>query len=179
MIRKSLTLLALALVAAAVAAPLAQATTPPKVDPLAVGLLAAYGVTPSEVTSWTAGGCSHQAKASSCYTMLDRTSVATASPKVDPLAVGLLAGYGLSPSEVTSWTAGPCSHQVKDSSCYSMLDPTSAAAASTQIARSIGFQWGDAAIGAGATLGIVLLLGGAGAGLLLSRQNRRRQIARA
>ena len=128
MIRKPFTLLALALVAATVAAPLAQASSP---------------------------------------------------PKVDPLAVGLMAGYGLSPSEVLSWTAGACSHQVKNSSCYAMLDPTSVAAASTQVARSIGFQWDDAAIGAGATLGIVLLLGGAGAGLFLSRQNRRREVARA
>ena len=178
MIRKPFTLLALALVAATVAAPLAQASSPPKVDPLAVGLLTGYGLTPSEVTSWTAGAFSHQVKDSSCYAMLDRTSVA-ASQTVDPLAVGLMAGYGLTPSEVLSWTAGACSHQVKNSSCYAMLDPTSVAAASTQVARSIGFQWDDAAIGAGATLGIVLLLGGAGAGLFLSRQNRRREVARA
>jgi hypothetical protein len=45
-------------------------------------------------------------------------------------------------------------------------------AASTQIVPSTGFQWGDAGIGAGFTLGIVLLLGGAGAGLLISRRGR-------
>ena len=55
----------------------------------------------------------------------------------------------------------------------------SAATSSTQVAGSTGFQWGDAGIGAGFTLGIVLLLGGAGAGLLISRRNGRQQAARA
>ena len=52
-----------------------------------------------------------------------------------------------------------------------MVEP--APTPSPQVAGSTGFQWGDAGIGAGFTLGIVLLLGGAGAGLLISRQNRR------
>ena len=39
---------------------------------------------------------------------------------------------------------------------------------------STGFQWGDAGIGAGFTLGALLLIGGVGAGLLVSRKNRRR-----
>jgi len=42
-----------------------------------------------------------------------------------------------------------------------------------QVAGSTGFQWGDAGIGAGFTLGIVLIL--AGSGLLIPRQNRRQQ----
>ena len=33
------------------------------------------------------------------------------------------------------------------------------AATPTHVSRSIGFQWGDAGIGAGFTLGIVLLIG--------------------
>jgi hypothetical protein len=40
--------------------------------------------------------------------------------------------------------------------------------------RSGGFDWGDAIIGAGAMLGIVLLVGGS---LVTSRQNRRREVA--
>ena len=43
MIRKSHLLLALALVAAAVAAPIAQSSSTPKVDPLAVGYLIGQG----------------------------------------------------------------------------------------------------------------------------------------
>jgi hypothetical protein len=138
MIRKSFTLLALALVAAAIAAPLARASSAPKVDPLAVSFLTGYGLSPSEVASWTVGACSHRVKASSCYAMLDRTPGSSLSRKIDPLAVSYLTGYGLSPSEVASWTVGACSHRVKASSCYAMLDPASVAAASTQGARSIG-----------------------------------------
>ena len=125
MIRKSHLLLALALVAAAVAAPIAQSSS---------------------------------------------------APKVDPLAVGYLIGQGLSPSQVTSWTTGACSHQVKAASCYAMLPWTNAAGTSSKhVTGSPGFQWADAGIGAGFTLGIVLILAGAGAGLLISRQNRRQQ----
>ena len=175
MIRKSHLLLALALVAVAVAAPIAQSSSAPKVDPLAVSYLIGQGLTPSEVTSWTVGTCSHQVKAPSCYAMLDRSAAST--KPADPLAVGYLMGQGLTPSEVTSWTVGACSHQVKAASCYAMFRQP--ATTSTPIAHSPGFQWGDAGIGAGLTLGIVLLLGGVGAGLLISRQTRRHQAARA
>jgi hypothetical protein len=46
-----------------------------------------------------------------------------------------------------------------------------ASTSSPQVAASTDFQWGDAGIGAGFALGIVLV-GGACAGLLISRQNR-------
>ena len=174
MIRKSFTLLALALVAATVAAPIAQSSSAPKVDPLAVGYLIGQGLSRTEVTSWTTGACSHKAKAPSCYAMLDAARSAAASPiskPIDPFAVGYLTGQGLSPSEVTSWTQGACSQPVKDAACFAMFRSP---AVSTQISRSIGFQWGDAGIGAGFTLGALLLVGGVGAGLLVSRKNRRR-----
>lgn len=174
MIRKLFSLLALALVAATVAAPIAESSSAPKVDPLAVSYLIGQGLSPSEVTSWTVGACSHRAKAASCYAMFRS---ATTAPKIDPLAVSYLMGQGLSPSEVQSWTQGACSHRIKDASCYAMF--RSAAPSSTQVADSTAFQWGDAGIGAGFTLGIVLLLGGAVAGLYLSRHNRSRQPARA
>jgi hypothetical protein len=216
MIRKSFSLLALALVAAAVAAPIAQSSSTPKVDPLAVGYLIGQGLTPSQVSSWTTGACSQAVKAASCYAMLTRSATSTkpvdplavgyligqgltpsqvsswttgacshrvkaascyamfqstASPKIDPLAVSYLMGQGLSPSQVRSWTVGSCSHQVKDASCYAMFP--SQAASTRVVPASTRFQWGDAGIGAGFTLGIVLL-GGAGAGLLISRRNGRR-----
>jgi hypothetical protein len=139
---------------------------PKPADPLAVGYLIGQGLSPSEVTSWTTGACSHQIKAASCYAMFQSTT----APKIDPLAVGYLMGRGLSPSQVQSWTVGACSHRVKDASCYAMFPSQ---AASTQVVPSDGFQWADAGIGAGFTLGIVLIL--AGSGLLISRQNRRQQ----
>ena len=70
MIRKSHLLLALALAAAAVAAPIAQSSSAPKVDPLAVGYLIGQGLTPSEVDAWTIGACSHQVKAASCFAIV-------------------------------------------------------------------------------------------------------------
>ncbi len=215
MIRKSHLLVALTLVAAAVAAPIANANSTPKIDPLAVGYLIGHGLSPSEVTAWTTGSCSQEIKAASCYAMLRvptepevfslgtalaeyaqqhgavrtepkvfslGTALAeyaqklkrTATPKVDPLAVSYLMGKGLSPSQVKSWTVGACSHRVKDASCYAMfLSQT----ASTRVVPSNGFQWGDAGIGAGFTLGIILL-GGAAAGLLISRRNGRHQAPR-
>jgi hypothetical protein len=179
MIRKSFTLLALALAAAAIAAPIAQASSTPKVDPLAVSYLIGKGYTPSQIQAWTVGACSHEVKPAACFGPSKGANLTGGGAKVDPLAVSYLTGYGLSPSEVTSWTVGACSHEDKAASCYAMLDRASVTAASTQVARSIGFQWGDAGIGAAATLGIILLVGGAGAGLLISRQNRRRQVARA
>jgi hypothetical protein len=215
MIRKSHLLLALALVAAAVAAPIAHSSSTPKVDPLAVGYLIGQGLSPSEVTAWTTGSCSQEVKAASCYAMLRvprepevfslgtalaeyaqqhvavrrepkvfslGTALAehaqklkqTATPKVDPLAVGYLMGQGLSPSQVKSWTVGACSHRVKDASCYAMFPSQ---AASTQVVPPSGFQWGDAGIGAGFTLGIILL-GGAAAGLFISRRQGGRQAPR-
>ena len=107
------------MVIAAVAAPIAQSSSTPKVDPLAVGYLIGQGLSRSEVTSLTTGACSHQVKAASCYAMLNRS--ATSTKAVDPLAVGYLMGQGLSRSEVTSLTTGACSHQVKAASCYAML----------------------------------------------------------
>ena len=60
-------LIALALAAAAVAAPYAGADTGTQagttVDPLAVSYLRGQGLTPAEVTSWTTGDCSHETKA--------------------------------------------------------------------------------------------------------------------
>jgi hypothetical protein len=173
MFRKSLTLLALALAAAAVAAPIAQSSSTPKVDPLAVSYLMGQGLSPAEVNSWTAGACSHRAKDAACYAMLGQPSD---SSQVDPLAVSYLMGQGLSPSQVKSWTVGACSHQVKDASCYAMFPSQ---AAPTQVTSPRGFQWGDAGIGAGFALGIVLLAGAAGAIVLTSRRNGRHQTARA
>jgi hypothetical protein len=139
---------------------------PKPVDPLAVSYLIGKGLSPNQVKFWTTGACSHRAKAASCYAMLQ----STAAPKIDPLAVGYLMGKGLTPSQVDFWTVGACSHRVKDASCYAMFPSQ---ATSAQVVPSNGFQWADAGIGAGFTLGIVLIL--AGSGLLVSRQNRRQQ----
>jgi hypothetical protein len=155
----------------------ATAATGRPIDPLAVGYLIGQGYTPSQIHAWTVGACSHQVKPDACFGPSRGANLTDGAVKVDPLAVGYLIGQGLSPSEVTAWTVGACSHQTKAPSCYAMLEPASTS--SPQVAGSTGFQWGDAVIGAGFTLGIVLLLGGAGAGLLISRRNGGRQAARA
>ena len=60
----------------------------------------------------------------------------------------------------------------------SHIDPLAASTSSPQVAGSTVFQWRDAGIGAGFAFGIVLLVGGAGAGLRISRRNGRQQAAR-
>jgi hypothetical protein len=151
-------------------APLAAADGQKPVDPLAVSYLIGRGLSPSQVVSWTSGSCSQQNKPDSCYAALE--------PKpVDPLAVSYLIGRGLSPSEVASWTTGTCSQESRPDSCYAAF--AAAPAASTQVSRNVGFQWADAGIGAGFALGIIILLAGAGAGFLISRQSQRRQTAHA
>ena len=178
MIRKSYLLLALALVAAAVAAPIAESSSRPKVDPLAVGYLMGMGYTPNQIHAWTVGGCSHQVKPAACFGPSRGANLTDDGATVDPLAVSYLIGYGLTPSQVRSWTVGACSQRLKATSCYAMFKPawwSSATTSSTkQLTDSTGFQWGDAGIGAAFTLGALLLIGGVGTGLLLSRKNRRR-----
>ena len=148
---------------------LPQSSSAPSVDPLAVGYLIGQGLSPSEVTSWTTGACSHQVKASSCYAMFRPAAV----PKpVDPLAVGYLIGKGLAPSEVRAWTTGICSHRIKAPSCFAMFrSPVTNVA---QITESVEFQWGDAAIGAGVALGLALATVGA-----LTAVRKRRTVAHA
>jgi hypothetical protein len=200
MIRRSHLLLALALVAAAFAAPIARAQADPPSRTVtvpawlskihypgtsypfnSVGIPASLARTHYPGTSVpfaNTATCSQEVKPPSCYAMPAPSLAAPVAdePKpVDPLAVGYLTGRGLSPSEVASWTTGTCSQETRPASCYSMFD--AAPAVSTQVSRSVGFQWADAGIGAGFALGVVLLLAGAGAGFLISRQARRRQTA--
>ena len=82
MIRKShLLALALTTAAVAVAAPIAQAGSVPKVDPFAVSYLIGQGLSPSEVTSWTTGACSQQVKPASCYAMFKPSGAAKPSTR--------------------------------------------------------------------------------------------------
>jgi hypothetical protein len=110
------------------------------------------------------------------------------SKPIDPLAVSVLRGLGWSASQVYDWTQGTCSYQDKPASCY--LTPAEARLASERLAESMygsttipatptaavagGFNWGDAAIGAATTLGLVLIL--AGVGTLLVRSRRRHPV---
>jgi hypothetical protein len=171
----------LALLAAAVAAPVGQAT-----DPLAQSVLRGEGLSASQVEAWTTGVCSHQVKPASCYRSPAQTgdvSIANEKP-LDPLAVSMLRARGWSASRIYDWTLGACSDEVKPSSCY--LTRAQARLASTRLAESMGgprptpsaaipvvgpggFDWGDALIGAAVTAGI-LLLGAAGA-LALHRRH--------
>ena len=158
------------------------ASARPTVDPLAVGYLMGMGYTPNQIHAWTVGGCSHQVKPTACFGPSRGANLTDDGATVDPFAVSYLMGQGLTPSQVRSWTVGACAQRVKAPSCYAMSKPaatSSAATSSRQVTRSTGFQWGDAVIGAGFTLGIVLLLGGAGAGLLISRRNGHHEAARA
>lgn len=177
---RMVTLIALALATAAIATSVAgagngtQATK--QVDPLAVSYLLGKGYTQAQVDAWTVGACSHEVKPAACFGPSKGANLTNGGAvKVDPLAVSNLIGRGLSPSQVQSWTTGACSHANRDAACYAMFEP---AAEPTVGYSSTGFSWSDAGIGAAATLGLVLLLGGVGIGFL-SRHNRRDQMARA
>ena len=96
---------------------------------------------------------------------------------VDPLAISYLSGMGLTPAQIKDWTVGVCAHAKKPAVCFAPFQHTSAS--TPTVASSSDFKWGDATIGAAATLGTVLLLGGIGAILVTSRNGRRRTIASA
>jgi hypothetical protein len=154
-----------------------KASSPAKlVDPLAVSWLRGHGYSASQVAVMTGSVAPWLTPAEREYVVgigaLTPTQIAAAfgsgsgtsgtngprvsldRPKVDPLAVSYLRGRGLSPSEIADWTAGMCSHEVKPASCFAVFDRVSAP---KETAVSGGFDWTDAGIGAGATLGLLLL----------------------
>jgi hypothetical protein len=180
MLRKS-HIIVLALVAAAVAAPIAQADKP--ADPLAVSILLGKGYTPAQVAAMTKVSSPRPADPLAVSILLEKgysagqiaamTSgsipVPSRTPTVDPLAVSYLRGLGLSPSEVADWTTGACSREVKAASCFAVFDRGGTVVEST----TDGFAWGDAGIGAAATLGFVLLAIGVGFTIVTRGRARR------
>jgi hypothetical protein len=118
------------------------------------------------------------AAAAAAASIAQADTAGNSSASVDPLAVSYLMGRGLSPSEVAAWTTGICSHATKPALCFAPFERAAAASStSASIARGGGFNWGDASIGAGASLGAALLLIGMGAAVLTARQARRREVA--
>src|SRR5262249_27202205 len=176
---------ALALVAAAFAAPLAQGgqnSAVPADAGFAKSYLERLGLTPDQATAWTTGVCSDAVKPASCELTPAQAQAASVG-----LARALLGNTGLSAAQIAAWTQGVCSYRDKPSSCY--LSESAAATASKRLAQSFGAPpltpvavasgppgcaWGDALIGAAVSAG-VLLLGAAGALVL----RRRRELARA
>jgi hypothetical protein len=177
---------ALALVAAAFAAPLAQAaqnSTVPADSGFAKSYLQRLGMTPEQAAAWTTGLCSNAVKPASCELTPAQARAASVG-----LARALLGNRGLTVSQINDWTTGVCSYRDKPASCY--LSGTAAAAASQHLAQSLGvpgsapvatvgtgpsgFHWNDALIGAAVTAGILLL--GAASALAL---RHRREPARA
>jgi LPXTG-motif cell wall-anchored protein len=136
-----LRLVALALVAAAVAAPIAQATDDTLVSRasqkaatrqtvagdvgLARSLLERFGLAPAQAVAWTTGVCSYQVKPASCY---------------------LTAAEAKLASQRLAETLGARSRPP---------------ASNVQVVPPRGFHWGDAAIGAAVAAGL-LLIGAAG-----------------
>jgi hypothetical protein len=169
-------LIALGFAVAAVAAPIAQAETVPsvsaKVDPLAVSYLQGHGFTSSQVQAWTTGACSTDMKPAECFGPSRGADLAS-GPRIDPLAESYLLGMGMSPQQVKDWTVGVCSDRQKPAVCFASSQTV---AATGQAVQPGGFHWADAGIGAGTTLGAVLLFAGLGAALLITRQNRRRDV---
>jgi hypothetical protein len=177
----------LVLAVAAIASPAAQAANDsprPESVATAVGFLAQQGLSQSQIEAWTTGVCSYEVKPSSCYVTPAESKLASRR-----LAEGFLQGTGLAPGQITSFTEGVCSCEVTPSSYYLTHAQTSLASerSAKNLGRSgtsqpaqagVGFDWGDAGVGAGATLGVALLLAGLGASLLISRHNQGRPARR-
>jgi hypothetical protein len=148
----------------------------------AVGFLAQQGLSWGQIEAWTTGVCSYEVKPSSCYVTPAESRLASRR-----LAEGFLQGTGLAAAQVTSFTEGVCSCEVTPSSYY--LTHAQSPVASQPTGHNLrspgtsqparvegGFDWGDAGVGAGATLGVMALLAGLGAALTISRHNHRRQV---
>jgi hypothetical protein len=164
------TLIALALAAAAVAAPTAQTATRPGgqtvADPLAVSYLLNQGYTPAQIQALATG----------------KASFATEKPlppeerPLDPLAISYLRNLGMTPAQIEEWTTGICAQANRPAVCTLPYPETGSVAVP---ASSDGFSWDDAGIGAGAALGAALLIAGLGAMVVLSRHHRRPPIVHA
>jgi hypothetical protein len=172
-------LIALALAAAAVAAPVAQGVTDPNgnqaIDPLAVSYLQGQGFSPGEIKVLVGQGDPLAVSYLRNHGFPQAQVETRATPKpIDPLAVSYLQGQGFSPGEIKVLVGQG------DPLAVSYLRNHGFPQAPTQIVgTSAGFSWSDAGIGAGVTLGLVLLLAGVGGALVITRQNRRRHVASA
>jgi hypothetical protein len=176
---RTITLITLALAAAALAAPMAQSVTDPNgkqaVDPLAVSYLQNQGFSPGEIKVLVGQGdplaVSYLRNHGFPQAQVETRATAKA---IDPLAVSYLQGQGFSPGEIKVLVGQG------DPLAISYLRNRGFPQAPTQIvATSAGFDWADASIGAGASIGVVLLLAGLAGVVMIARQNRRRNLASA
>jgi hypothetical protein len=186
---RTISFIALALAAAAVAAPTALSVVDPNgrqaVDPLAVSYLRNQGMSPGEIKVVTQGIDPLAASYLRNQGFTDEQIYATATgqalqkpaPAIDPLAVSYLRNLGMNQAQIEEWTTGICAQANRPAVCS--LPLADAGASLSVDDSSAGFSWSDAGIGAGATLGIVLLLAGLGGAFVISRQNRRRHVASA
>jgi hypothetical protein len=159
MLRK-ISFIALVLVAAAIAVPVGQAKN---VDPLAISLMQNEGMSPAQIEAWTTGVCSYRVKPEDCY-------LTPAQKRLASLRTGesFARLEGMTPAAIAAWTRGVCSYRVKPTECFTTyaVGGQPAVAAETD-----GFHWGDAGIGAAAAFGLLLLIGGLGA-LVIVRHPR-------
>jgi hypothetical protein len=185
---RTITLIALALAAAAVAAPIAQGVEDPNggqaVDPLAVSYLQEQGYSPGQIKVLVGKG-----DPLAFSYLLDKglspaqivAQATVRSPRettaMDPLAISYLRNLGMNQAQIDEWTTGVCAQAHRPAVCSLPLSDVAATSVVTE--SSSGFSWSDAGIGAGATLGFVLLLAGLGGAFVISRQNRRRHVASA
>jgi hypothetical protein len=146
---RNISLIALVLVAAAVAVPVGQAQ---RIDPLAISLLRSEGLS---VEAWTTGVCSYRVKPEDCY-------LTPAQKRLASLRTGesFARLEGMTPAAIEAWTRGACSYRVKPTECFTTYAVGGQPAV---VAETDGFHWGDAGIGAAAVFGLLLLVGGLGA----------------
>ncbi len=185
---RTITLITLALAAAAVAVPVAQGVTDPSgkqaVDPLAISYLQNQGYSPGQIKVLIGKGdplaVSYLRDKGFSFAQIRALATAKVSERsttaLDPLAVSYLRGLGMNQAQIDDWTIGVCAQKDRPAVCSL---PVSSVTSQTPSPSSGGFEWSDAGIGAGATLGIVLLMAGLAGALAVTRHNRRRHVASA
>ena len=174
---------ALVVVAAAFAAPLAQASSDPG---FARAYLQQLGLTKAQAVSWTTGVCSYRDKPASCELTSDQAALASqrlaqsmgapAAPRIsyDPTTGQVVTEHSPSQNQVDQANLADGAYQVYSEHLPSqnLVDRLNATPVATS--GGDGFRWSDGGIGAAVAAG-ALLIGAAGALAL----RRRRELARA
>jgi hypothetical protein len=140
------------------------------VDPLAVSYLIGRGLSPSQVKSWTVGACSHEIKPASCLAAFETAALAAAATaaagaQAQTSPVGQIIRQEDNKAVAREATVLSPVDRILAQERGRHNDPRLFDGASPPVIQVVGsadgFDWGDAGIGAGTAVVLVLLALGA------------------